>query len=94
MRRRGQRVAKRGDPVKVDWALGHAAINSRFAEADLASILDHHARTHPGPRHQASETRSLTQGTSGWSALPATNAATDDDQVSDIVAVTVGEVSS
>ena len=36
----------------------------------LASILNHHARTHPGPRHQASETRSLTQGTGGWSALP------------------------
>ena len=93
-------LAKLGDPVKVDWALGHAAVNSRFAEADLALILDHHARTHPGPRHQASETRSLTQGTSSWSALPATNAATatatatDDDQVSDTVAVTVGEVHS
>lgn len=62
-------LAKLGDPVKVDWALGHAAVNSRFAEADLSSILTHHARTHPGPRHQASETRSLTQGTGAWSAL-------------------------
>ena len=63
-------LAKLGDPVKVDWALGHAAVNSRFAEADLGSILTHHARTQPGPRHQASESRSLTQGTSAWSALP------------------------
>jgi hypothetical protein len=28
-------LAKLGDPVAVDWALGHAAVNSRFAEADL-----------------------------------------------------------
>ena len=56
-------------------------MNSRFAEADLASILTHHARTQPGPRHQASESRSLTQGTSAWSALPGT--AGTDDQVID-----------
>ncbi|MCY7365175.1 MAG: IS21 family transposase [Frankiaceae bacterium] len=62
-------LAKLGDPVAVDWALGHAAVNSRFAEADLGSIVNHHARTHAGPRHQASETRSLTQGTGAWSAL-------------------------
>ena len=71
-------------------ALGHADVNSRFAEADLASILDHHARTHPGPRHQASETRSLTQGTSGWSALPASSAAApanDNDNDNDGAAV-------
>jgi hypothetical protein len=69
-------LSKFGDPIKVDWALGHAAVNSRFAEADLASILTHHARTHgAGPRHQASETRSLTQGTSAWSALPDTTGA-------------------
>ena len=91
-------LSKLGDPVKVDWALGHAAVNSRFAEADLASILDHHARSHPGPRHQASETRSLTQGTSSWSALPTVSAAAPShhgDQVSDnAVAVgIVGEVS-
>jgi len=74
-------LAKLGDPVKVDWALGHAAVNSRFAEADLSSILTHHARTQPGPRHQASESRSLTQGTSAWSALPGTAGA--DGQVVD-----------
>ena len=62
-------LAKLGDPVAVDWALGHAAVNSRFAEADLGSIISHHARANSGPRHQASETRSLTQGTGAWSAL-------------------------
>ena len=62
-------LAKLGDPVAVDWALGHAAVNSRFAEADLTSIVNHHARANTGPRHQASETRSLTQGTGAWSAL-------------------------
>ena len=63
-------LAKLGDPVAVDWALGHAAVNSRFAEADLASIITHHARSQgSGPRHQATETRSLTQGTGGWAAL-------------------------
>ena len=62
-------LSKLGDPVAVDWALGHAAVNSRFAEADLASIVNHHARTRTGPRHQASEARSLTQGTGAWSAL-------------------------
>ena len=66
-------LSKLGDPVKVDWALGHAAVNSRFAEADLGSILNHHARTSTGPRHQASETRSLTQGTGAWSALLGTD---------------------
>ena len=34
---------------EVDWALGHAAVNARFGEADLASILDHHARTQARP---------------------------------------------
>jgi hypothetical protein len=40
-------VAKLFDPVEVDWALGHAAVHGRFAEADLSSILDHHAPTRP-----------------------------------------------
>jgi hypothetical protein len=55
-------LSKLGDPVTVDWALGHAAVNSRFAEADLSSIVSHHARVNAGPRHQAGETRSLTRG--------------------------------
>ena len=36
-------LAKLFDPVEVDWARGHAAVHGRFAEADLSSILDHHA---------------------------------------------------
>jgi hypothetical protein len=62
-------LSKLGDPVAVDWALGHAAVNARFAETDLASILAHHARTDHGGVHRAGEDRSLTQGTSGWAAL-------------------------
>ena len=54
------------NPADVDWALGHAAVHGRFAEADLASILDHH-RNRPNPaREHAGEDRSLTQGTQGW----------------------------
>ena len=63
-------LAKLFTPAEVDWALGHAAVHARFAEADLASILDHHATiTAAGPVSQASEDRSLTQGTAGWAGL-------------------------
>jgi hypothetical protein len=62
-------LAKLADPVAVDWALGHAAVNARFGEHDLASILAHHARTRRGPVHQAGEDRSLAQGTKVWSAV-------------------------
>jgi hypothetical protein len=66
-------LAKLFDPVEVDWALGHAAVHGRFAEADLPSILDHHHDHHarrPGAgEHRASESRSLTQGTSAWARL-------------------------
>jgi hypothetical protein len=58
------------DPVAVDWALGHAAVNARFGERDLASILAHHARTRRGVVHQAGEDSSLAQGTKVGSALP------------------------
>lgn len=64
--------------ARVDWALGHAALHGRFAEADLPSILDHHAGAHDrqaGPVCAASEQGSLTQGTAGWAALGATGAA-------------------
>jgi len=65
-------LAKLFTPEEVDWALGHAAVHARFAEADLASILDHHAAaTAAGPANQAGEDHSLTQGTSGWSTLGA-----------------------
>lgn len=65
-------LAKLFDPTVVDWALGHAAVHGRFAEADLASILDRHT-TGPGERaeHRAGEDASLTQGTTGWAALGA-----------------------
>lgn len=66
-------LSKLGDPVAVDWALGHAAVNSRYAEADLGSIVSHHARANSGPRHQASETCSLIQETGAWSALAGTD---------------------
>lgn len=62
-------TAKLVGTAEVDWALGHAAVNDRFAEADLASILDHHARTRPGPMRRAGEDHSLTQGTAGWAAF-------------------------
>ena len=64
-------TAKLVGGVEVDWALGHAAVNARFGEHDLASILEHHARTRPGQLHQAGEDHSLTQGTGSWAALGA-----------------------
>jgi transposase len=66
-------TAKLLGATEVDWALGHAAVNARFAEADLASILDHQARTRPGQLHHAGEDRSLTQGTGSWAAFGAAN---------------------
>ncbi len=66
-------LAKLFDPVEVDWALGHAAVHGRFAEADLSSILDHHhgrgARRPGSGEHRASEDSSLTQGTAAWARL-------------------------
>jgi Integrase core domain len=62
-------TAKLLGTTQVDWALGHAAVNDRFAEADLASILAHHAAGEHGPIHRASEDHSLTQGTAGWAGL-------------------------
>jgi hypothetical protein len=53
----------------VDWALGHAAVHARFAEADLASILDHHAGRPSAGQHRAGEDASLTQGTTAWARL-------------------------
>ena len=67
-------LAKLFDPAEVDWALGHAAVHGRFAEADLASILDHHAGARTSDEqhraaHRAGEGHSLTQGTSAWAGL-------------------------
>ena len=66
------------------WSL--VAVHARFAEADLASILDHHHATTnaAAPPSRAGEDGSLTQGTAGWAALgtPVTSAVVgvDDDQ--------------
>ena len=54
---------------RVDWALGHAAVMGRFAEADLASILDHHALTNPGKASAASEDHTLRAGTGAWAGV-------------------------
>ena len=62
-------TAKLVGTAEVDWALGHAAVNDRFAGADLASILDDRAGSRPGLIHQATEDHSLTHGTAGWAAL-------------------------
>ena len=79
-------LAKLVDPVEVDWALGHAAVHGRFAEADLSSILDHHhgrgARQPGVDEHRATEGSSLTQGTGGWARLGqrASQAVEDDSE--------------
>jgi transposase len=62
-------TAKLVGGVEVDWALGHAAVNARFGEHDLTSILDHHAGTRAGQLHRAGEDHSLAQGTASWAAL-------------------------
>lgn len=74
-------TAKLVGGTEVDWALGHAAVNARFGEDDLASILDHHARSCGGELHRAGEDRSLTQGTASWAALGAVSTANGDEQV-------------
>jgi len=55
-------LAKLFDPVEVDWALGHAAVHGRFAEADLSSILDHHARAPRTGEHRAVKRKLLSPG--------------------------------
>ena len=78
-------LAKLFDPVEVDWALGHAAVHGRFAEADLSSILDHHARAPQAGGHRASEESSLTQGTSAWARLGQQSTA-DTDHHGEVIA--------
>lgn len=57
---------------EVDEALGLAAIAGRFAEDDLASILDHLARSAPvDDVVRADETYSAQPGTGGWEAFGA-----------------------
>jgi transposase len=59
-------MAKVAGNARVDWALGHAAVNGRFGWRDLSSILN--ARP-PATTRTASESRSLAQGTSGWAKI-------------------------
>jgi len=55
---------------KVDAALGLAAIAGRFAEGDLASIIDHLAAERAlGEVVRADEAHSVQPGTAGWGRL-------------------------
>jgi transposase len=83
-------LAKLFDPVEVDWALGHAAVHGRFAEADLSSILDHHARQPGAGEHRASEDSSLTQGTAAWARLGQATRP-DDEQPTATASDSIGE---
>lgn len=51
---------------RLDWALGHAAMFGRFAEGDLASILDANP---PGQSRRADDAHSLQTGTAAWHQL-------------------------
>lgn len=62
-------LSKLHTPEQVDWALGQAAVHGRFAQNDLAAILDHHTTALPGPRRTAGESGSLAQGTNSWTQL-------------------------
>lgn len=61
-------LAKIVGSQRVDWALGHAGVMGRFAEGDLASILDHRATDQLGVA-RASEANSLQTGTAAWAVL-------------------------
>ncbi|MGH9179398.1 MAG: IS21 family transposase, partial [Acidimicrobiales bacterium] len=58
-------LAKLSGKEAVDWALGHAAVYSRFAEGDLASILAHRGAA-GGATNRAGEAHSLQAGTNAW----------------------------
>lgn len=61
-------LAKIVGAQRVDWALGHAGVMGRFAEGDLASILNHQAKANGGVS-KASEANSLQTGTAAWAVL-------------------------
>ena len=57
----------------VDQALGLAATTARFADDDLATILDHLAvHAAAGGTVRADEAHSAQPGTGGWAALGVT----------------------
>lgn len=64
----------------VDEALGLAAIWSRFAEGDLATLCDHVTASRRGESRWVDESFSIQPGTSGWAALPEVSATTTDPQ--------------
>ena len=59
-------MAKVAGNPRVDWALGHAAVNGRFGYQDLASVLNAHP---PSTTRRAGESRSLSQGTARWAQI-------------------------
>ena len=59
-------LARLHGQIRVDWALGHAAMFGRFADGDLASIL---AADPPGHRRRADDVHSLQPGTAAWGRL-------------------------
>jgi hypothetical protein len=61
-------MSKVAGNARVDWALGHAAVNGRFGWKDLSSILNAQQSTHRQAR-RAGESRSLSQGTAGWAKI-------------------------
>jgi len=63
-------LARLGDPTAVDWALGHAAVNARFAERDLPSIITHHASAGPAGRRQPGQGGSPSSSGPGSTARP------------------------
>jgi hypothetical protein len=77
-------LAKMTSTALVDQSLGTAAIHGRFANGDLASILN--AATNRTTTHAAGETRSLTQGTGGWAAIgrPPTACSADGETTSEL----------
>lgn len=59
-------LAKLAGTEAVDWALGHAAVYGRFAEADLAAIVAHRGAGAPGEVTRAGEDHSCQPGTGAW----------------------------
>ncbi len=60
-------MAKVAGNTRVDWALGHAAVNGRFGWKDLSSILN--AQRSATNTRRATESRSLSQGTAAWAKI-------------------------
>ena len=66
-------LSKIAEAADVDAALGIAAVHHRFANGDLASLLN--AAGSATTTRSAGESKSLAQGTSGWAAIGGATAA-------------------